>query len=139
MEVLENKVDEILKLSKNTNKVISRESSADLIEALRHQLSSIDLIDVKTREMTPTQRRSYLQKIATFYPKGIEQDIKELIAEQLIFMGQHSQNIEQFWFARGTINGLFLLMEKYERLFLEYQELVKPKSKIDNTKLFETE
>ena len=133
---LEKKVEEILHLQKNINRIYEKRGSEEFMQSIRHRLGSIDLMEDKEREMTSTQRKVYLQRIATFFPKGIEKDIKSMIAEQLKFMGQQSQNIEQFWFARGTVNGLFLLLEKYERLYEEYIESHKPKEKIDKTNLF---
>ncbi len=49
--------------------------------------------------------------VELFYKAHFEKVLKLFIQEQLEFMGKNVQNIEQLMFARGTINGLFLIKE----------------------------
>lgn len=91
------------------------------IELLRHQLASIDLSDVKeTEEISETDRRAYCAAIFAVFPR-IEKDMKKFLYDQLMFGMNQAQTWEQVIFARGTYNGIALLLEHWKKSANEHE------------------
>lgn len=81
----------------------------------RHQLGSIDLEDIPEEPTDPAERKNYNGQVSAFFKLVAEPEISRFIQAQLEFIGKEAATWEQTIFARGTINGLFLLREKWEK------------------------
>src|SRR3990167_2828439 len=109
-----------------------------VVALMRHQLGSIDLNDVVEDKMTPEERLEYLGKVASIIYPNIKNKAEKFIRHQERFMAVYADINDQMWFAKGSINGLKLLMEDYEKENQEFVELSKPKEKFDPHKLIES-
>ena len=120
--------------------LIEEKSPEQISELMRHLLGSIDLNDVyELKSMSEEDRKLYNGRIASvFY--DIERDTKELVYNQLLFMGKEAADETQFIFARGTVNGLSLLLDKYSTVKAEHDSDIKEQSEkgkeFDRHKLF---
>lgn len=85
----------------------------------RHQLASIDLSDVP--EKTEDEIKDYNAKVSISYPL-IKQKVDELVKLQTEFMARECVNNEQFLFARGTINGLVLVLDEMTKHKSQHEE-----------------
>ena len=107
------------------------EKSAKLI---RHELGSIDFSDIEELQnikLKNPDARSRAADVEIFYRNIFKNVIKLFIQEQLEFMGKEIKDTEQFLFARGTINGLFLIkdwFEEEEKLSLSRNDPKEPKT-----------
>jgi hypothetical protein len=98
---------------------------------MRNILGSIDLSDVEAeKEMSKTERESYCAQIFAVFPI-LEKDIKQMLFQQLMFSSNNAENWEQVVFGRGTFNGMDLLLEKWKKASLEYEEKNKNKEEIN--------
>jgi hypothetical protein len=90
-------------------------------ELTRNNLSSIDLADIDILKKKlgidiPEEDRVARAKEANiFYNNVFEDEIKLFIQAQLEFIAKKASNTEQLMIGRGTINGLSLIKEWFER------------------------
>lgn len=106
------------------------------VQLIRQQLSSIDLSGVRDlRPLTEEDRKVYNGRVAAFYP-DIERDLKKFLIAQEEYIARVADNEKQLMFARGTINGIMLILEHYQQVFEEYKAQVKPEEPFDKNKLF---
>jgi len=107
-----------------------QENSAKL---LRHLLKSIDLSDIDELERQELSDEAFYNRAADiemFYKNHLEKVLKLLIQKQLEWIGTQIQNNDQLMFARGTINGLFLIQnwcEEQSNALRQKREEEKPK------------
>lgn len=94
------------------------------IKAMRHMLGSIDLSDLEEKEESESDREAYCAAIFAVFPR-LEKDIKKMLYEQLLYASNQAETWERVIFARGTFNGMDLLLEKWKQAALEHE--VKPK------------
>lgn len=99
---------------------------------LRHQLASIDLSDIKEEEMSENERKEYNSAVSAVWPR-LKKDIEKFIYDQLLFASNNTSNWEQLLMARGTINGFFLLEEKWKQAHIEHEAGGMPKEKFDKS------
>jgi hypothetical protein len=85
---------------------------------IRHQLGSIDLSDIdelKNELMSDTESSARAGDAELFYTRYFEKVLKLLTQYQLEFIGTQAKNIEELGFGRGTINGLILIKEWFDK------------------------
>ena len=105
---------------------ISDNIGVDSLALVRHRLGSIDLSDVE-REMDENERREYCSTISAVFPR-LERDIKKFLHEQLLFISNNAEAWEQVIFARGTFNGMDILLNHWEKANAEHLKLNKDKN-----------
>lgn len=100
---------------------------------LRHLLSSIDLEDVRgTHEPSdPNERKEYVSRLASNFDLT-QKVIKRFIASQEEFLARggavyHGDELKQTVFARGTINGLFLILDSLKDAYDEHMRNITSK------------
>ena len=111
------------------NKPNEQEKSAILT---RHELSSIDLSDVeeiRKIKFTDEQLKAKASSAEEFYNNVLENELKLFIQVQLEFIGKEAVNQDQLQFGRGTLNGICLVKEWFEKQIL----LRKPEEGEKNT------
>ena len=101
------------------------------IALMRNLLGSVSLEDVEQEEMTESERKDYCAAISAVFPR-LEKDIKKFLHEQLLFMATNGVDMEQIQFARGTFNGLDMLLDHWRIVHLEYISKI-PKEEFDKT------
>ena len=103
------------------------------LELLRHQLGSIDLSDVQEEEeMSESERAEYCSIISAVFPR-LEKDIKRLLYEQLLYGSNQAETWERVVFARGTFNGMDLLMEHWRKAHIEHTAKTLPQEQFDKS------
>lgn len=100
----------------------------------RHQLGSISL-DTRNKELSEEEKKARNISIANSF-KYIEPAIKKLIIAQQEFMAKQCENEQQLLFARGTINGLFIIREELQSYKSAHDEENKPKENYDEHQIF---
>ena len=93
----------------------------------RNQLGSIDVFGDK-KELKEGEQKDRNAKIANDY-KLLERIIEDLIKDQTEFMVKDCKDEYQFLFGRGTINGLSLVLETFQKYRNQNLEDTKPKDK----------
>jgi hypothetical protein len=86
-------------------------------ELLRHELASIDLSDILKllkERLSDEEAQEIAGTVEIFYRTIFEKRIKLLIQRQLEFIGTEAVNDSQLQFARGTVNGFFLIDEWFK-------------------------
>ena len=101
----------------------------DSIEVIRHQLASIDLCDMEEKKMSESERKEYVAAISAVFPR-LEKDIKRFLHEQLMFIANQAQDMNQISFGRGTFNGMDLLLSHWRKAHLEHT-VKEPKEEFD--------
>src|SRR3990167_10007070 len=101
------------------------------IALMRNLLGSVSLEDVEQEEMTESERKDYCAAISAVFPR-LEKDIKKFLHEQLLFIATNGVDMEQIQFARGTFNGLDMLLDHWRIVHLEYISKI-PKEEFDKT------
>jgi len=121
-EKLDKKIDEILAEASKQQPLFDQQST----ELTRHLLGSIDLSDVEPlkRNLTPDQRQAYVAEMSSVFVR-IKPLLKDFIEKQKDFMASggemyHGQEEKQIIFARGTINGLYLILDELQKLYREH-------------------
>lgn len=94
---------------------------------MRHLLGSIDLSDVPTVDLKEGERKDFAASIAIVYPK-LHRILKPMIEEQKEFALTNDGDIT---FSKGTINGMYLVLEAFEAWRGEHIENTKPKEIFD--------
>lgn len=92
---------------------------SDMLTLARHQLASLDLSDLPRKQETPEERRARVARASAAFLE-IEHDLRELEQQQLVFIGKEATDQRQADFGRGTLNGVALVREFYEKLHREH-------------------
>lgn len=87
---------------------------------LRHELGSIDLHDIEAETMSEGERKEYCAAIFAVFPR-LEKDIKKFLYAQLMFASNEADTWERVIFARGTFNGMDILLEHWKRAAMEHE------------------
>jgi hypothetical protein len=137
-EKLDKKIEEILAEASKQQPSFDEQSAF----LTRHLLGSIDLSDVEPfkRNLTPDQRKAYVAEMSSVYVR-IKPLLKYFIQTQKDFMASggevyHGQEEKQIIFARGTINGLYLILDELYKLYQEHTTLNPLPPPLDNTNPF---
>ena len=123
--------------AKTIEEALDKREKLKTSELIRHKCGSIDLTDAN-KVMSKEERMEYCGKVALNFKTVIEPEIKRMIRLQEEWMATQSDGIMQFEIGRGTINGLYLVLEKFERDYsdyLQYLEEEKNKGKFDKDKI----
>jgi len=91
------------------------EKSAELIKILRKKLGSINIDDLKEPHYTDAEEMQRCNDAEIFYEKYMKPVLKSLEQEQLEWIGQKALNNDHLVFGRGTINGIYLIMDWFEK------------------------
>ncbi|MCK9370263.1 hypothetical protein M0R04_10185 [Candidatus Dojkabacteria bacterium] len=111
-------IKEILSLVRKP-KVI--EIKPEISDLTRHQLSSIDLKDFeKLLPQNEAERKAYIQYVASGFKSYLDPLFKKLIQAQLEFIGHDATDWDKVNFSRGTLNGLTLIKDEFEKCFAEH-------------------
>lgn len=91
-----------------------------MLELNQHQLSSLrleDMLAIENKELNLTDDQFYARagSASGFYRTHFEKVLKAFYLEQLKFIGEKAGTMEQFMFARGTLNGLHLIQMWFEK------------------------
>ena len=89
------------------------------IPLIRHSAGSVDISDLKEKEMTESERKKYAGEIYVVFPI-LEEDIKRLMKEQILLIAE-SENWEKVNYGRGTCNGISLLYDLWKKVVAEHQ------------------
>jgi hypothetical protein len=118
-----------MKQKKTTKKTFAQKS----VELNRHQLGSINLNDrLVIHTLKGTARTNYIRSAElVFVNEAFKNEIKALIQAQLEFIANQASDFDQVLFGRGTINGLFILEEVFEKYHNEFIELTKQPEDFD--------
>lgn len=95
------------------------------IEAIRHTLGSVDLSDIDDTPQTEAERKEYCGIISAAFPT-LEKDIKSLLHAQLMYASNQANDWDQVLFARGTFNGISLLLERWKQAHAEHHARGRP-------------
>lgn len=96
----------------------------------KNQLGSIDLSDVRDKELSENEIKKRNANIANSY-KYIEPTIKKLLIAQQEFIANRCENENQLLFGRGSINGISVVLEELRSYKLAHEEDTKPQEKFD--------
>lgn len=119
--------------------IIGEKAKAFSIEAfIRNKLGSINLDDVRNIVRKDDELKAYQDAIAAVFKEHIEPTIKKMIIAQEEFMARSSSDMNQFNIGRGTINGLFLLLEEFEAAYNANAASSTKPEKPDQTTIFST-
>ncbi len=128
-----NRLDDIL------SSLSEPDDNASITMLMRHCLGSIDLSDIKENDFEDgNDRKEYLSKIASVVLPIVENRAKILINRQKDFISTEANGTDQMWFARGSINGLILILESFEKDRDEFLEMTKPAEKFDKQKVIDS-
>lgn len=98
-------------------------------DLIRNKLGSISLGDVrKDIQMSKDERKEYVARIHGIFKDIIEPKCKKFITMQEEFMARETEGEIQFLVGRGTINGILLILEDFEKDNLEHIENMKEDS-----------
>lgn len=108
------------------------EKSLDL-KAMRHMLASIDIEDIE-EELVESDQKQYDAAISAVFPH-LEKDIKRFLHQQLLFANNTANDMNQVAFARGTFNGMDILLEHWRKAHLRHT--AKPQEQKDDENILE--
>ncbi len=102
-------------------------------DVTRHQLGSINLKDLKdAREWTEAEKKQHNADLGVVVSKkAFKIEVDNLREAQAYFCAEQAQDNRQLDFARGTINGITLVMERLEQLAGKHYQDTKPKEDYD--------
>lgn len=128
---LKNSVDKILAILQQ-----KREPAPVLTsDLMRSILGSIKIDDIQEPEFANTEEKTvYLAEAVAALRRFIEPRCKKLIAQQKDFLADQAEG-QQVIFGRGSMNGIKLVLESFEKDLIEYQELTKPPEPFDRHKI----
>lgn len=108
-------------------------------DVMRHQLGSVNPADIRyIKSMTHNETDAHNDSISNiFISKAFSLEIQSLIDTQVYWMAQQSDGGRQHDFGKGTINGLSLVLERFEQLHGEVINKNKPKEEVDKEAPFE--
>ncbi len=104
-------------------------------ELLRQLLTSINLEDIEELKKITLNDADALSRAADvelFYKNHFSKVIKLFIQIQLEYIGKEAETTEQLMFGRGTINGLFLIKNWFDKqVNLSLSRFDKPETDTD--------
>lgn len=110
----------ILDLAIDINKTVKEKTVGEItsVDLMRKLLGSINLSDVELDPKFPSadDERAYTARAASFFREFVNEDTKRLILHQENWIARECDGNNQLEFARGTLNGILLMRERYETL-----------------------
>jgi len=106
-------------------------NSEELTQLNNNQLGLISVKDLDELEsMAPDKRKAYVGRIAAVWDL-IEKELENAIRLQVDYAIRQAKSWEDVLVARGSINGLAVILERFSKLNQEHFENTKPKEKFD--------
>ncbi len=97
----------------------SSKITKELLKDFRGELASISIESVPY-----TQDKDRATNSQIYYRDYFEKELDRLIKEQLLYIALNADSLEALYFARGTINGFYIIKEFFKREIDEVAELV---------------
>jgi hypothetical protein len=130
---------EIVGLILALNNRAKKENEDLSLAFMRKVLGSIDLTNIpEITHPDHEDKKEYLAKITSVVFPIVESRIKTLINHQKDFIANEASCMDQIWFARGSINGLSLVLESFEKDRSEFNDMSKPKENIERGTSFDS-
>lgn len=97
-----------------------------IVEINRNSLCLIDISKIKNLdEMSDSEKRQYLAQAEAIYSNPVFQnELAILMQGQLELAIQLAQNYEQDLIARGSINGIGVVEERFNELHLKHKSII---------------
>lgn len=89
------------------------------VSLMREILGSIDLSEEPNEEV-------FNNRAGAIFKDVIEPKLKKMAREQERFTAAEAANWDQAMFGRGTLNGIELVREEFEKAFSAYQQSLQP-------------
>ncbi len=105
------------------------------VRLIRHQLGSIDLSDREPIRLEGEARETYLARLSSTY-EIYKNELDKLLVTQEQYMGRQVEDEKQLMFARGTVNGIMLVMDIFDGYMEEYKAINSGRKPFDKKKLF---
>lgn len=102
--------------------------------AKRSFLGSIDKDQVQyIKGMSISEHDEHVGSISSIYQKrAFSLELNSLMDSQVYWMGEQADGDRQHLFGKGTLNGIQLVLERFQLLDSESRERTKPKEKFDD-------
>jgi hypothetical protein len=105
-----------------------RDREPNDVALMRHLLGSIDLVDMQPiSNMRPQQRKDFAARIEVAH-RDIKRIVNQIIVDQKEFAFTQDGD---FMFTKGTVNGLYLVLDALEEWHNEHLENSKPREDFD--------
>ena len=113
-------------------KEVERVVTYDLV---RKAILSVDRGNIRyVKAMGEPEYAEHLSHIARcFTSPGFQVEIDSLIDTQVYYMAEQSQDLS---FDRGTINGMRIVLERFEKLAAEHKKRTQPKEEFEKNEIF---
>lgn len=96
------------------------------VALMRELLGSIDVGEEVNPEV-------FNNRAGAIFKDVVEPKLKQMAREQERFTAAEAANWEQALFGRGTLNGIELVREEFEKAYGVYQQATQPKEQFDKT------
>ena len=112
-------------------------NEATASNAIREQLNGIEVVDIDNDSQffgieDGKPLNNFLAEASQVHGlPAFKTTIEGLIKSQIMTAMTESKNWEQVKFARGTINGMHLVLEQFQSLDNSFQDRIKPPEKFD--------
>lgn len=84
------------------------------------------------RDMEEPERKSHAAEISKiFETKAFNCEIESMVEQQVYYLAERARNETELSFGRGTINGLRIIQERFEKLYSEHKERSRPEEPFD--------
>jgi hypothetical protein len=103
---------------------LNKKEEITSVSLMRHILGSIDVSEEPNEEV-------FNNRAGAIFKDVIEPKLKKMVREQERFATAEAANLEQFWFARGSLNGIELVREEFEKAYGVYQQSNQPPEPFD--------
>jgi hypothetical protein len=103
----------------NLSGILSKKEEVTSVSLMRRILGSIDVSDEPNEEV-------FNNRAGAIFKDVIEPKLKRMAREQERFTAAEAANWDQAMFGRGTLNGIELVREEFEKAYSVYSESTKP-------------
>lgn len=117
-EDLKNEIAQVRQL------LIKKEPEITSVSLMRQILGSIDVSEEPNEEV-------FNNRAGAIFKDVIEPKLKKMAREQERFTAAEAANWDQAMFGRGTLNGIELVSEEFEKAYGVYQQSLQPKEPFD--------
>lgn len=103
---------------------LNKKEEVTSVSLMRRILGSIDLSEEPNEEV-------FNNRAGAIFKDVIEPKLKKMAREQERFTTAEAANWDQAMFGRGTLNGIELVREEFEKAYSAYQQANQPKEPFD--------
>ena len=103
---------------------INKKEEVTSVSLMRRILGSIDLSEEPSEEVFNTRAGAIFKDV-------IEPKLRKMAREQERFTAAEAANWDQAMFGRGTLNGIELVREEFEKAYAVYQQANQPPEPFD--------